>query len=305
MEKEQILSVIKTKVEKESSRYLRLPKLIDFALRERCLYVTICEQGVVKNMQENSSAFESWIFALKCYIDFDSVVLDWVPIIDANVHYNRFLLRVYFFVESYDWVSICDNRNAEIWEIEQLVKNKKFRINLPNGEAKKEAENKEASLERDILDIWRGVHINDIFNHQLPVGLFEDQVCRKNQFTPGQGSQIDIWRVTEDVLRVYELKDEDNKRIGIISELMYYANVIHLLLNGNINVPQIKTENLRGEKVFYEKVQSKTIKNLEAIFFANKFHPLIEERIDDILILLNKNSFGIKYYHQELPHKDK
>ena len=230
--------------------------------------------------------------------------MDWAPI-SKHLHYNRFLLRAYFFVESYEWVSISDSKIAEMERIRQLVANKEFWINLPNVEAKKEAQNKEASLERNIIDIWRGVHANDIFNHQLPVGLFVGKVCKKNHFTPGQGSQIDIWRISEDVLRVYELKDEGNKGIGIISELMYYANVIHLLLNGNINVPQIKTENLRGEKDFYEKVQSKTIKNLEAIFFANKFHPLIEERKDDILILLNKNSFGIKYYHQELPHKDK
>ena len=53
MEKSEILAVVKSQVKDETSRYLRLPNLIDFYIQEKCLYVTIKEQGVIKNMQEN------------------------------------------------------------------------------------------------------------------------------------------------------------------------------------------------------------------------------------------------------------
>ncbi|MBQ7968133.1 MAG: hypothetical protein IJ290_09540 [Bacteroidaceae bacterium] len=302
MEKQQILSTIKTIVKKETSGHLGLTEFIDFSLRESCLHVTVSEQGVAMNMQENGSAFEGWIFALKCYINFDSVVLDWVSI-NNGLHYNRFLLRAYFFVESYEWVSICDSKNAEMEKIRQLVENKKFWINYPKREAKKEAENKEANLERHIIDSWKKLNTNEIFNHQLPVGLFIDKISKNDLFTPGKASQIDIWKITEDTLRIYELKHKDNTNIGIISELMYYANVMRLLLNDNIHYPSPKNlkKNLRGESDFYGKIQDKTIKKLEAVFFTNKFHPLITEKKDDILRLLNENSFGIKYFQQDLP----
>lgn len=305
MDKSEILAVVKSQVKNEASRYLRLPNLIDFYLQEKCLHVTIKEQGVIKNMQENASAFESWIFALKCYVDFDLVVLNWHSNREDNnnVHYKRFLLRMYFFEKTYNWVSICDSKDEEMKRIGLLVENNKFWINYPKGESKKEAENKEANLERHIIDSWKKLNTNEIFNHQLPVGLFIDKISKNDLFTPGKASQIDIWKITEDTLRIYELKHKDNTNIGIISELMYYANVMRLLLNDNIHYPSPKNlkKNLRGESDFYGKIQDKTIKKLEAVFFANKFHPLITEKKDDILRLLNENSFGIKYFQQDLP----
>ncbi len=310
MDKSEILAVIKSQVKNETSRYLRLPNLIDFYIQEGCLYVTVKEQGVIKNMQENASAFESWIFALKCYVAFDTVVLNWFPYNrerkDNSAHYNRFLLRVYFFAKTYNWVSICNSKNAEMEEIGLLVENNRFWINYPKGKSKKEAENKEANLERHIIDNWKNgkmLNTNEVFNHQFPVGLFIDKISENDLFTPGKASQIDIWKITGDTLRIYELKHEDNTNIGIISELMYYANVMHLLLNDNIHYPslQVIKKNLRGERDFYGKILDKTIKKLEAIFFANKFHPLITAKKDNILRLLNENSSGIKYYQQDLP----
>ena len=77
----------------------------------------------------------------------------------------------------------------------------KFWINYPKGESKKEAENKEANLERHIIDSWKKLNTNEIFNHQLPVGLFIDKISKNDLFTPGKASQIDIWKITEDTLR--------------------------------------------------------------------------------------------------------
>ena len=54
MDKSEILAVVKSQVKNEASRYLRLPNLIDFYLQEKCLHVTIKEQGVIKNMQERA-----------------------------------------------------------------------------------------------------------------------------------------------------------------------------------------------------------------------------------------------------------
>jgi hypothetical protein len=96
MEKSEILAVVKSQVKDETSRYLRLPNLIDFYIHEKCLYVTIKEQGVIKNMQENASAFESWALIIRAAFEsvgifvrirIDGEKLDELPNRDKN-HYN-------------------------------------------------------------------------------------------------------------------------------------------------------------------------------------------------------------------------
>ena len=72
------------------------------------------------------------------------------------------------------------------------------------------------------------------FRRQLPVGLFESEVAKKNARTPGGGSQIDLWAQSPNgrVLHLFELKaltrsGKPNAKVGIIPEALYYARLLH------------------------------------------------------------------------------
>ena len=66
----------------------------------RNVTITLRPDAVVRNMQENSAAFEGWSVALKRWCDVATVTLQWEPPSDAKFgqkhgrHYQRFLYRV-------------------------------------------------------------------------------------------------------------------------------------------------------------------------------------------------------------------
>ena len=75
---------------------------------------------------------------------------------------------------------------------------------------------------------------------QLPTGLFKKQVSEATAITPGSNSCIDLWEFHDGEFRIYELKIDSNQGIGILSELMFYVNVMNDLKNGIIKYPQAK-----------------------------------------------------------------
>ena len=194
--------------------------------------------------------------------------------------------------EVFDWVSIKQENQNEVKRVRDILP--KLLINYPKSSSKeKVAEsdkvNKgEAKLERQLVEIMsKTIAITD---HQLPVGLFVNVVKTDNTFTPRGASQIDIWQLDNDSLRIFELKDDGNDKVGIISELMFYANTMRLLVEGVIKYP----ESLNNEKKYYrhieelhEGIKNKKVKQIEAVFLNFTFHPLINDRLDDILAIIN------------------
>ena len=72
------------------------------------------------------------------------------------------------------------------------------------------------------------------FRRQLPVGLFEGEVLKATAWTPGGGSQIDLWAQSPDgrTLHLFELKAFNrrgvaNAKVGIIPEALYYSRLLH------------------------------------------------------------------------------
>ncbi len=63
------------------------------------------------------------------------------------------------------------------------------------------------------------------FYRQFPIGLFKGPPCKDSHWTPGGNSQVDLWGHTRDkqILHLFELKTHENKKVGIISEALYYA----------------------------------------------------------------------------------
>lgn len=310
MEKSDILDTIKRKLNGISSN-VKLPKYVTFKINNDVLYIKLKSTGVLDNMQSNCSAFEGWAICIMSYIDcIKSVVLDWESPVynekDKNIkekHYNRFLLRVLWCIENYKWFSADKSKENELNNFKNG--HKSLVMNYPTTQSKDKdrcddgdkIRKREAVLETKVYK--RLNESGDGYaNHQLPVGLFDDNVQKYSAFTPSKASQIDIWQIKDNkTFRVYELKIPENSTVGIISELMFYANVMHrLFISKEIKYPCediCNCLNFRGLSKILD-VKNK-IKNIEAIFLSDKLHVLINSNLDKILSILNSNTNNIVY----------
>lgn len=303
MNKKQILDRLKKNVGSDS---VRLPSQIDFSLSNSILEMHVNGSGVRDNMQTNGSAFEGWALCIKaCIPEVSKVILKWdSPKYSSDhkektrqeKHYNRFLMRVVLFSRYFDWFAIHDD-NKDLTNSFFKIHSHLF-INYPKTESKeKVSENgkinkREAILERQLVEKLR--ESISFTNHQLPVGLFDDEVKIENTCTPRGASQIDLWQIDKDTLRIFELKDECNNEVGIISELMFYANVMNELINGRIQYPQsiISAKDIRNIKSLYKAIQDKSISCVEAVFLVYNFHPLVATNLKSILKIINESMKG-------------
>lgn len=280
----------------------------DITISDDTLIIEICTKDlknpIMDNMQNDGAAFEGWAISLKSWLPkIELVVLKWETPTNClnDGHYNRFLYRVLKFKEMFDWF-----RN-DIRHDDELKSFEKQCINLKNNSANKYPERpleiKETRVEYDLVHIpdnnkfmtnWFG--INQL-NQHLPVGI------KKNgyPFFTGGASAIDLWGITnKDELLVIELKyikDKEtskskNIKVGIVSELLLYINIMHDIFQNKINKPEGR---LKEEIELYKS----NIQSIVGCFFANQYHPLLENK--DILNILNKNNLNLKFvkYHYE------
>lgn len=278
----------------------KLPDYLDVSSENGTLYITLNEKGLLGNMQTDASAFEGWAFAIKsiCPELAGKVVIQWKSPKEGNLHYNRFLYRAVKFEDSYEWVEVSplDEMAREDFN---RIKNElgEWVINYPTSNAKDEAQKVEAQLERAILN-----HLsNDLrltSGNQLPVGLFfkKRKATKENARTPSNLSQIDLWSLTDDTFTVYELKKDDNNKVGIISELMFYVNVIKDINEGIIKYPDKANsgERFRSFGNVLSNLPSNPKLKIAGVFLANNLHPLLTFS-NKLMGLLNDNSRSIHY----------
>lgn len=127
----------------------------------------------------------------------------------------------------------------------------------------------------------------------LPVGIKSSD--GNSLFTGGQ-SAIDLWGLTHDgTLKLIELKhnrDKNDKRrnikIGIISELILYCNIMDDIRNGKIGKP--KDIKIQEERDLYDIKRN----GIEGVMLATDYHPLLH-KTKDLLDLLNSNNRGITF----------
>lgn len=287
MNKKGIFSELRRRV---SDNNIRAPRDMDFYIDNSYskLVVTLKEDGLIGNMQDNAAAFESWILPLKHYL---SDMINQVEVVvpnniaeklqtENNLHFNRFVYRLSRFLESYEWVSTS-------WKMPLLPLEIICNVPTKENSLKDEHKNKKSEgwIECDFVDNNKNEF--DIINHQLPVGLFIGKVDEKKRYTTGQKSALDIWAIKKDELSVFELKKDDNIKIGIISELFFYTNVIVDIINHKIvydetdkKTAEAIDNNYRGFRDIYKYLLGDGEKRINAIMLANNIHPLIT---DDLL----------------------
>ena len=264
----------------------RLPAEYDYAIdtKSKTLTLKLSHKGVCEdNMQDNGSAFESWAIAFKYYCPelIQRVVIDWEEPANESEHFNRFIYRLTRFVQTYDWATAYKHIPA----MPSLLC-----CSAPNGDTKTKEHysmDSEDWLECDFIE--RNESKYDYINHQLPVGLFDGEASDYSPFTPAGNSQIDIWALKKDEFSIFELKIPSNKPLGIISELMFYTNVICDLLHHNILIDEKKASialenNYRGFNKFYDIYSGKiAISKINAVFLAENLHSSFSEDFLDII----------------------
>ncbi len=77
--------------------------------------------------------------------------------------------------------------------------------------------------------------------------------------------------------------------MGIISELMFYTNIIHDIMSHRIQfqkdakMQKAINENYRGFGDFYDAYKNGTIQKINAVLLAKSFHPLIKPELLDFI----------------------
>ncbi|MEI6767146.1 MAG: hypothetical protein WCM76_16065 [Bacteroidota bacterium] len=124
-------------------------------------------------------------------------------------------------------------------------------------------------------------------DRQLPVGVFKEQVSIKTAIFSRGKSAIDIWGISEDnALLIFELKAEQNDKVGIISEIYFYANVMRLVKNGNFGYEKPCTNNL-------ELISQ--VSKIEAYILAPSLHPLIDRKLIETMDICTQPEIEIHY----------
>lgn len=297
--------------------------------RGSTLVITLAlKNGAKSNMQKDSACFEGWAIILKTYvIDKNPQKFDKVKLCCPNItlpsdtdegrfHFKRFLYRVLRFDEQYDWFTI-DEKLADIItsSFEPLLQ-KHLVNNYPKSNAKgfnskdkpsehivecilskKATQNNGKSLHTYFNKI--GVPNDDlIINHQLPVGLFEEEISKATKVFTGGKSALDLWGFSNsnpNDFYIFELK-YNNRMIGTITEAFFYANYMHDLLdiNGAFTLSDNGKKNYRNYSTIYS-LKDKDINRIHAVMLLDKnsIHPAITP---ELLAVLNQgNQKSIEY----------
>lgn len=255
--------------------------------RTKDLTLFVKVKGLIANMQDDEAAFDSWAIALKYYLkeDVKTITIDWERDFSEGekgyFHFNRFVYRLAKFVQTYSWVRLA----KPIPAIPTML----F-CNIGKTEAaniEKHSQDSEGWLE--CMYVMNHSKEYDVMNHQFPVGIFYSKVSRDTHYTTGGKSAIDIWAIRENCLMVFELKKPDNKPLGIISELMFYTNILDDILSHRIMYENSKDTNfaiehdIRGFMKFFEAYEKGTINKIESIFLADNLHTLLSNELIDFI----------------------
>jgi len=287
---------------------VKLPTSYEYYLEpdSKTLTLKLSYNGLIGNMQSDESAFESWALVLRYYLSdiIEHVIISWsmnvVPDCEGYLNYNRLEYRAYQFKATYPWVTVM----PFIPSIPQYL----F-CNCPSKEAAgidKHKMGSEGWLECKYVQEHHDEY--DVIDHQFPVGIFEDQVDRNHLYTTASGSAVDIWAIKGLDFYLFELKKANNTHLGIISELMFYTNVIANLLHRRImydeDSPAVKKAIAKGYRSFdkfFNFYDNDEIKKIHAIFLADNLHPLIT---DGLIAFINDakrwHNCNVEFSHQKL-----
>jgi hypothetical protein len=293
MDRRKILKLVK-----EDAHFKRvgLPGSIKFRLDEsaKTIYMEITKP--CENMQSDAAAFEGWVLCIKSALS-DKVshfILSWKnkDITKKEFSaYQRFLFRMKRFKEYFGNIISIDS--AMDTELKRLLTEKAGNILTLSAPTKDDNRAKgpatgEAAIERDIVSnhmfqLAQTLGIKFVkYNNQFPVGLFLDNPSRKTEIMPARKSAIDLWGVDESgAAHLFELKKENSKKVGIISELLFYSYVFADLQKGDIKYPAENDKKDNCADIIHKSANGRV--NVKAHFLVSELHTFITSETIDLI----------------------
>lgn len=265
----------------------KFPTGIGLDFVNNILHMRLTSSAISSNMQEDASAFESWIICMKfkddSKLEILKVQLDWDEIPIKNGHYRRFLYRAIKFIQlCAPWFDVDPSKKAELLEFSESLHCGLF-LNFPINDSKKNLKGlSESSIEEFFVthnELYKGVRF-DVQNHQLPVGIFERSVLRGNEFFTAGKSAIDLWGINNDEFWIFELKYQ-NRKVGILSELLFYMWVMEdvFLLKTDIFYPDLSKSSLDKSKRNFNMLYKHEFEKIIGVLLIDSLHPLISEQV--------------------------
>lgn len=276
MNKSEILRAIRNGTGK-----IALPETLELKEDSGVVSVSLTASSVIKNMQEDAAAFEGWILGIKAIMDGWKFCLHWkAPEDVASRHYQRFLYRVdrfnSFFGGKDGWFSFGDECSLGPLKIKHG--DIRYQLNCPapgsrTNESMSSAENLlENTIVKDRQSPLKKMFAIDKLERQLPMGVFDGEVSKQNAIFTGGKSAVDIWGISPDKTTIiFELKAGGNEKVGVISELFFYAMVL-----ADEQKQKFYREGWAGEAI-------RETRTLKAMILAPKIHPLISRGVFDLL----------------------
>ena len=279
-----------------------IPEDLEISKENNTITIKYSAEHVMSNMQTDKVCFEGWALLfhtmekLEIEVDWDEPTFsekrDKKGESAEYGHYQRFLYRLKKFNLQFPWFKVSKPNlvNSQFFNSSEQTLINQAKLRKSNGPTNKQKINEftEGELE-DILtydekkstDLKAHLNLKEITN-QFPVGVFKGTVSKASRVFTGGKSAIDIIGISkENKASVIELKrgGGKNKKLGIISELFFYSNIINDIQNNEI---QLESE----PKGFYKNLVK--TKGVNGVMLAPEFHPCIEK--NEIIDLLNQNS---------------
>jgi hypothetical protein len=288
-----------------SGNEIKLPSHIDFDITDGVL--TIFIHRVTTNMQTDYAAFEAWIIACKALLPkyIDLVVLDFnelkksseLPGNSDTRHYNRFLYRVGNMLKIFpDWFRVAESKVEIVQDFDQWLRTGRNLLNRSKreredviGTTKMERQIESWFVYREgkniICNLW-DIDPHKIYN-QLPIGVFRDVVSDKSAIFTGGASAIDFWGIGNDsaTLHIFELKCKEKRKMGIISELLFYIFAIYdsFISNEAIFYYDSAGRVKDTSDIIAIKNNGTKFEKLNAHILAETLHPLITQEVKNLI----------------------
>ena len=284
------------------SRRTKLPGSIRFLRGEGDTAVMVLSrQDMEANMQSNEAAFEACALLIHVHCGFRvELAAENAPEdLAYRRHYGRFLYRAMKFSDQYSgWFSLSPALKDRVENFRAYLRTNSFCNNVatgPAGPGNKRESRMEALMVREWDRLLRpiaeqaGIVLTDVPGRQFPVGLFEGDDPEKAHVFTGGKSAIDLWATSGDNIVIFELKVR-NVMVGILSELMFYANYMaDMYINDSTFTHREPLTAQRG----YEQLLSCQFHRVQAAMLTDRLHPLITPAV---LAAMNLGPSNIRYY---------
>lgn len=277
---------------KELSKRLqvrRLPEHIDIYTDTNNEHLTIKlgKAAICDNMQNDAAAFEGWGLCILSKLNsVKKIVIDWEDI-DSEVengHYNRFLYRLHKMMQYFGDIFTIEQSKRQSLDlfVKEYYNSNNLVLNYPNSEATKasniKSKDSEAYIEARFQEDKIFDHFLDVADRQLPVGVFKGNISKEaSMFTYGH-SAIDLWGIKDDALYIFELKKSTNKKVGIISEALFYLWVMSDTINKKFKYETIGSiPQYRNFNRLYSAIEEERISKIKSVLLIEELHPLVSK----------------------------